>query len=269
MRSLLDFLVKQAHVFLFILLEALSLLLLFGLNDRQNIAFMTSANRLSGSILEWRSGVENYIGLKRENERLLVENTLLRERLYAVSDSIETEKATSGECVFIIARVIDNSVRKDDNYITINKGCSDGVEQGMGVFDSRGVIGVVELAGSRYSLVLPVLNSKSSISCKVSGSNNIGFLEWRGGDPYRATVVDIPYHSAVSVGDTIVTSGYSSAFPENIPVGVVESVDQQRMSYTLTVTVALSVDMSDLRWVYVNGMRPDAEQEEIGNYKER
>ena len=263
MRSLLDFLVKQAHVFLFILLEALSLLLLFGLNDRQNIAFMTSANRLSGTILEWRSNVESYVGLKGENQRLLVENALLRERLSMFSDSLELEGLTAEGSAFTIARVIDNSVRKDDNYITIDKGLSDGLEQGMGVFDSRGVIGVVEIAGSRYSVVLPVLNSRSSISCKVSGSNSLGFLEWRGGDPYKATVVDIPYHTVISAGDTIVTSGYSSAFPENIPVGVVENVEQQRLSFTLNVTVRLFVDMGDLRWVYVNCRRPDPELEEL------
>lgn len=263
MRSLLDFLAKQAHVLLFILMEALSLLLLFGLNDRQRLAFMTSANRLSGTVLEWRARVESYIGLKGENERLLTENAYLRERLLSLSDSLELERVSQGESVFTVARVIDNSVRKDDNFITIDKGRSDGVDQGMGVFDSRGVIGVVEVAGSHYSVVLPVLNSKSSISCKVSGSSSIGFLEWRGGDPYRAMVNDMPYHTVVSPGDTIVTSGYSSAFPENIPVGVVERVEQQRMSYTLAVTVSLFVDMSDLRWVYVNTMKPDSELEEL------
>ena len=263
MRSLLDFIVKKAHAFLFILLEALSLLLLFGLNDRQKLAFMTSANRLSGTLLEWRSEVEGYIGLKGENRRLLKENAYLRERLLSLSDSLELDMVSREEGLFTIARVIDNSVRKDDNFITIDKGRSDGVDQGMGVFDSRGVIGVVGVAGSHYSVVLPVLNSKSSISCKVSGSSSLGFLEWRGGDPYRATVNDMPYNSVVSAGDTIVTSGYSSAFPENIPVGTVEKVEQQRMSYTLTLTVSLFVDMSDLRWVYVNTMRPDPELDEL------
>ncbi len=264
MRSLLDFLVRHAHVFLFIFLETLSLILLFGLNDNQRIAFLTSANRLSGTFFEWRADAESYLGLKGENERLLKENALLRERLLSLSDSLELErvKMLSDE-VFVLARVIDNSVRKDDNYITIDKGRSDGVVQGMGVFDSRGVVGVVNMAGSHYSVVLPVLNSRSSISCKVVGSQSIGFLEWRGGDPYSAILVDVPYHTAVSAGDTIVTSGFSSAFPENIPVGTVRSVEQHRMSYTLKVSVDLFVDMSDLRWVYVNSRKSDPELEEL------
>ena len=147
MRSILDFLVRQAHVFLFILLEAISLLLLFSLNDKQNLAFMTSANSVSGTILEWRSDVESYLGLRSENERLLNENAQLRERLISLTDSAEFRTLTKPDGVFAIARVIDNSVRKDDNFITIDKGSSHGVQQGMGVFDSRGVIGVVRYAG--------------------------------------------------------------------------------------------------------------------------
>ena len=266
MRSLLDFIVKHSYVFLFILLETLSLVLLFGFNDRQNEAFMTSANVMSGTLLEWRTGVEQYFGLRKENAGLLEENARLRSMLYELTDSqyVETERVLSSEGV-AVARVIDNSVRKDDNYITIDKGRRDGIAPGMGVYSSDGVVGSVMMAGNRYSIIMPVLNGNTSISCKIKGSESFGFLEWQGGDPYIAQVKDMPYHSAVRRGDTIVTTGFSSVFPEGIPVGAVTNVERSSNGYTLKISTRLAVDMSDLRWVYVHLRTADAEIDGLYN----
>ena len=266
MRSLLDFIVRHSYVFLFILLETLSLVLLFGFNDRQNEAFMTSANVMSGTLLEWRTGVEQYFGLRKENAGLLEENARLRSMLYELTDSqyVETERALSSEGV-AVARVIDNSVRKDDNYITIDKGRRDGIAPGMGVYSSDGVVGSVMMAGNRYSIIMPVLNGNTSISCKIKGSESFGFLEWQGGDPYIAQVKDMPYHSAVRRGDTIVTTGFSSVFPEGIPVGAVTNVERSSNGYTLKISTRLAVDMSDLRWVYVHLRTADAEIDGLYN----
>ena len=267
MRSLLDFIVRHSYVFLFILLETLSLVLLFGFNDRQNEAFMTSANTMSGTLLEWRTGVEHYFGLRRENTALLEENARLRSLLYELTDSqcVETERALSSEGV-IAARVIDNTVRKDDNYITIDKGKRDGIAPGMGVYSPDGVVGSVMLTGNRYSVIMPVLNGSTSISCKIKGSESFGFLEWQGGDPYVAQISDMPYHSIVGIGDTIVTTGFSSVFPENIPVGKVAGVERSSNGYTLKVKVNLAIDISDLRWVYVHSRTRDDEID--GLYKQ-
>lgn len=264
MRSLLDFIVKHSYVFLFILLETLSLVLLFGFNDRQKEAFLTSAGGLSGSIYELRSEVGQYFGLKKENEQLVEENAILRQRLFSLADSAAIrfeDSLPTGQVV--VARVIDNSVRRDDNYITIDKGQSDGLEKGMGVYNSSGVVGVVLLSGRHYSIVLPLLNAKTSVSCKVMGSDNFGFVEWNGGDPYKVQLNDMPYHSDVRVGDTIVTTGYSSVFPEGIMVGIVSDVEQMKSGYSLRIAVDLAVDMGNLGWVYVHSKTPDPEIGEL------
>ena len=260
MRSLLDFIVRHSYIFLFILLETLSLVLLFGFNDRQKEAFLTSANSISGTLYEWRSGVGQYFSLRKENAVLIQENASLRSMLYELADSqtINTARSMSPDGV-IAARVIDNSVRKDDNYITIDKGSRDGISKGMGIYSPQGVVGVVMVAGKRYSVVLPVLNSRTSISCKVKGSDSFGFLEWNGGDPYVAQLRDMPYHSDVKPGDTIVTTGFSSVFPKDIPVGTVIYVDHSRNGYTLNIQVSLAVNMADLGWVYVHSDTRDAE----------
>lgn len=260
MRSLLDYLVKYSYVFLFILLEILSLVLLFGFNDRQKLAFVTSANSVSGSIYELFSNVDVYFNLRRENTLLVEENARLRSMLYELTDSqtVDSARNMSRDGV-IAARVIDNSVRKDDNYMTVNKGSNDGVGKGMGVYNSTGVIGVIMASGKSYSVVMPILNGNTSISSKIKGTDNFGFLEWSGGDPYTAQLKDVPYHSNVEVGDTVVTTGFSSVFPENITIGTVADVQRLSNGYTLKILVSLAVDMSDLGWVYIHSKLIDPE----------
>ena len=260
MRSLLDYLVKYSYVFLFILLEILSLVLLFGFNDRQQLAFVTSANSVSGSIYELFSNVDVYFNLRRENTLLVEENARLRSMLYELTDSqtVDSARNMSRDGV-IAARVIDNSVRKDDNYMTVNKGSNDGVGKGMGVYNSTGVIGVIMASGKSYSVVMPILNGNTSISSKIKGTDNFGFLEWSGGDPYTAQLKDVPYHSNVEVGDTVVTTGFSSVFPENITIGTVADVQRLSNGYTLKILVSLAVDMSDLGWVYIHSKTVDPE----------
>ena len=260
MRSLLDYLVKYSYVFLFILLEILSLVLLFGFNDRQKLAFVTSANSVSGSIYELFSNVDVYFDLRRENTLLVEENARLRSMLYELTDSqtLDSARNMSRDGV-IAARVIDNSVRKDDNYMTVNKGSNDGVGKGMGVYNSTGVIGVIMASGKSYSVVMPILNGNTSISSKIKGTDNFGFLEWSGGDPYTAQLKDVPYHSNVEVGDTVVTTGFSSVFPENITIGTVADVQRLSNGYTLKILVSLAVDMSDLGWVYIHSKTVDPE----------
>lgn len=264
MRSLLDFIVKHSYVFLFILLEILSLVLLFGFNDRQKEAFLTSANSMSGTLLEWRSGVDQFFSLRKENARLIDENTRLRDMLYEMTDSqyVDQERAMSTGKV-VAARVVDNSIRKDDNYVTINKGRRDGISPGMGVYNADGVVGVVMVTGKRYSVVMPVLNGNSSISCKKKGTDCFGFLEWAGGNPYVAQLKDMPFHSEVEIGDTIVTTGFSSVFPENIPVGTVAGVERSKNGYTLKIQVNLACDLSDLGWVYVHTETSDEEIQDL------
>lgn len=260
MRSLLDYLIKYSYVFLFILLEILSLVLLFGFNDRQKLAFVTSANSVSGSIYELFSNVDVYFNLRRENTLLVEENARLRSMLYELTDSqtVDSARNMSRDGV-IAARVIDNSVRKDDNYMTVNKGSNDGVGKGMGVYNSTGVIGVIMASGKSYSVVMPILNGNTSISSKIKGTDNFGFLEWSGGDPYTAQLKDVPYHSNVEVGDTVVTTGFSSVFPENITIGTVADVQRLSNGYTLKILVSLAVDMSDLGWVYIHSKTVDPE----------
>ena len=149
------------------------------------------------------------------------------------------------------AKVIKNSLIHADNYVTIDKGEVDGIRSEMGVVDGNGVVGIVYLTSSHYSIVIPVLNSKSSISCKIKNSDYFGFLKWDGGSSEYAIVKDMPRHSLFSLGDTVVSSGHSAVFPAGIPVGTVEDMEDSHDGLSYLLKVKLFADFGRLDAVRV------------------
>lgn len=262
MRNLLNFFLKYNYWFLFVLLEVISFALLFRFNNYQAGAFFTSSNRLIGSVYEMANHVTGYFQLKAINDELVQRNIQLemqieglRNELSGLSvDSAEIEQleknALHGYTLYK-AKVINNSLTHADNYITIDKGEKDGIRSEMGVVDGNGVVGIVYLTSSRYSVVIPVLNSKSSISCKIKGSDYFGFLKWDGGSSRYATVKDMPRHSLFSLGDTIVTSGHSAVFPVGIPIGTVEDITDSHDGLSYLLKVKLFADFGCLDAVRV------------------
>lgn len=262
MRNLLNFLLKYNYWFLFILLEVISFALLFRFNNYQAGAFFTSSNLLVGKIYEMTNHVTGYFHLKDINDELVQRNVhlemqveSLRKTLADLSmDSVSIERIESKSLqgyTFYKAKVINNSLIHADNYITIDKGENDGIRSEMGVVDGNGVVGIVYLTSAHYSVVIPVLNSKSSISCKIKGSDYFGFLKWDGGSSRYATVKDMPRHSMFSLGDTIITSGHSAVFPMGIPVGTVEDITDSQDGLSYLLKVKLFVDFGRLDAVRV------------------
>ena len=134
------------------------------------------------------------------------------------------ERLAPTEYQIFKANVIKNSLNKADNYITLDRGTTEGIRPEMGVVDANGVVGIVYKTSPHYSLVIPLLNSKSSISCKIVGSDYFGYLKWEGGNSRFAYLKDLPRHAEFNLGDTVVTSGYSTVFPEGVMVGTVDDM---------------------------------------------
>lgn len=274
MRNLLDFLLKYNHWLLFIFLEMMSLVLLFRFNHYQRSAYFTASNRVVGAIHEAANNITGYFHLKAINDGLVQKNVeleLQNERLRAAlatltadSTGIENMKqeALAGYDIRP-AKVINNSLTHADNYITLDKGENDGVRPEMGVVDGNGVVGIVYLTSRHYAVVIPVLNSKSSISCKIKGSDYFGFLKWDGGSPQYATVKDMPRHSLFSLGDTVVTSGHSAVFPAGIPVGVVDNIADSHDGLSYLLEVKLFTDFARLNDVRVISRQGQQEQLEL------
>lgn len=262
MRNLLDFLVKYNYWFLFLFLEAVSFVLLFQFNSYQGSVWFSSANAVTGKLYETSSEIESYFQLSKINSELTQRNLYLEQRLHKLEKQIGDSAADSTmeksllvkslqPYRLIPAKVISMTAGRLDNLITINKGEVDGIKKDMGVVCGTGVVGIVYLTSKHYSIVIPILNSQSNISCVIQGLGYFGYLHWTGGDVSQAYVDDVPRHAHFRLYDNVVTSGYSSVFPAGIIVGkilhVYNSADQ--MSYRLR--VKLSTDFGKLRDVCV------------------
>lgn len=274
MRNLLNFLLKYNYWFLFILLEVISFALLFRFNSYQGSTFFTSSNRMAGAVYDIANNVTGYFHLRTINDELVQKNVELELQLEALrvaltevtadSSGIERMKqdALQGYDIFK-ASVINNSVTHANNYITIDKGNADGIRSEMGVVNGSGVVGIVYLTSAHYSIVIPVLNSKSSISCKIKSSDYFGFLKWDGGASEYAYVKDMPRHSLFSLGDTIVTSGHSAVFPSGIPVGTVDDIADSHDGLSYLLRVKLFTDFARLNDVRVIAQKGQEEQLEL------
>lgn len=263
MNSIFQFLYKHLHWFVFILLEAVCFVLLFSYNNFQGSVYLSTANKMTARLLSGKDKVTTYFGLAEKNLALAEQNAQLQQRiveLEAMAAWHQLDSLSEAEAVSRVhragyhissAQVIDKSVNKVDNYFTIDRGTADGILPDMGVMGVDGVVGVVYLCTEHYSLVMPLLNSSSSISCKVHGSDYFGYLQWHGGDPRYAMLHDLPRYSDVESGDTIVTSGNSSFFPENLMVGIVEEAYPSADGLYVTLKVRLSTQFAKLEHVFV------------------
>ncbi|MBR5987974.1 rod shape-determining protein MreC [Prevotella sp. lc2012] len=272
MRNLLDFLRKYHHWFIFILLEVASGVLLFQYNSYQGSVWLSSANAMVGKIYQWESEVTSFFSMSKANKELALRNIYLERqvdqlrRLYTdlTKDTTVMERDELqflSQYKLIPAKVVDNSLNKEENLMTIDKGRADGVEVDMGVACGNGVVGVVYLVSEHYSVVIPVLNASSSrISCSIRNRGYFGYLRWYGGDPSVAYVEDVPRHAKFSLGEWVVTSGFSSIFPSGVLVGKIEQVYNSHDGLSYKLKVRLSTDFGCVRDVCVISDKSIAER---------
>jgi rod shape-determining protein MreC len=262
MQNLLEFLQKYHHWFLFVLLEIISLILLFQFNSYQGSVWFSSANAAVGKVNEGRAEVESYFSLSKVNKDLTLRNFYLERqlsqlrRLYGELTSDTTELERRGlqflqQYKIVPAKVVTNELNKSDNLMTINCGAADGVGVGMGVACGQGVVGVTYLVSDHYTVVIPVLNTATRISCAIRGHDYFGVLRWDGKDAGVAYLEDIPRHARFKRGDWVETNGYSSIFPPGVLVGKIETVYNSIDGLSYRVKVRLSTDFGRLRDVVV------------------
>lgn len=260
MHNLTEFLAKHNHWFVFLVLEVVSMVLLFRYNSYQGSVWFSSANAVTGKVYEWDSAVESFFSLSGVNSQLTQRNAFLEQQVRMLDDSIarltRSQEAAVTRlssmdpfqgCRLIPAKVVANMVNRYDNLITIDKGSADGVKRDMGVVCGMGVVGIVYLVSEHYSIVIPALNSHSNISCTIQHRGYFGYLRWRGGSSQLAYLEDVPRHAHFKLGDNVVTSGYSSVFPPGVMVGKVLHVFNSADGLSYRVQVKLSTDFARLR----------------------
>ena len=262
MHNLLEFLAKYNHWFLFVVLEVVSFVLLFQFNSYQGSVWFSSANAVSGKLYEWDSNVETFFSLTKVNQELTQRNAYLEQQVQQLSEKLtdatkdstwvhRNQMALLQNYHLIPAKVVANSIDKPSNLMTIDKGRADGVRKDMGVVCGTGVVGIVYLVSDHYSVVIPVLNTKSNISCMIQHRGYFGYLRWKGGASEYAYLEDVPRHAHFKLGDNVVTSGYSAVFPQGILVGKVLHVFNSADGLSYRVQLKLSTDFAKLRDVCV------------------
>lgn len=276
MRRLLAFLIRYHYWFFFIILEVASLLLLFRYNRYQQSVLLTSANGVVGAVYQVQRITSEYLDLKQINEELLQRNMELERRaVYAeskykdlIADSLYHIPSDDEIFTTIGARVINNTLHKLDNFITLNRGRSSGIKEDMGVLDAQGVVGIVYKVSDHYSLVISLLNSQMNLSCKIKGTDYFGYLHWEGDDPQAAYLKDLPRHAEFTLGDTIITSGYSTVFPEGLMVGTVDDITDSNDGLSFLLKVKLASNFGALRNVTVIAASEKEERNNLENNTE-
>jgi len=259
MQQLISFIQKYKYLLFFIILQTIGIHLTIKNHSFHKSTFLNSTNFISGNLYEKFANIRDYIHLKDQNQQLVTENIQLKNKIAflnaieqtasetVITDSINFNQRYS----YSTAKIVKNQYTKSNNILLINKGEAAGIENEMAVFNNKGIIGVTEKTGKKYTRVQSILNKNSGISARLKkGANYFGTLVWDGKDYRKVQLTDIPRQANVKIGDTIVTSGMSTIFPEGILVGTVLTVGDKN-SRENKISVQLFNDMSNLRHVYV------------------
>src|SRR5690606_371805 len=268
MQRILLFLYRLRAFLLFVLLEAIAIGLIVSYNSPQGAVFFNSSNEFSGRFLAFQDNFTEYFHLASANDALAEKNAVLIEELHHYkrpTDSVtfELDSSLRHHFEFRSAKVINNSIHLNQNHLTLNKGRKHGIKEGMGVFNEDGIVGRVKGVSNNFASVLSILHTELLVSSKIKRTDVFGSTQWDGKDPQRAKLIYVPRHVEIEVGDTIVTSGYNSIFPEGIPVGVVEAVAPGEESNYLDITMKLAADLSKLTYVYLVENTMEAELDSL------
>lgn len=270
MHSILRFIQRNGNFLVFVLLEVVAFLLILFNNDYPKSSTLSTANSLVAKQYEWISGINEYFSLKTSNESLQAENARLQNELVRLRNIEESYHEYNDEYVYadlaqyyIPGKVIHISSQESTNYLTLNKGERDGVKPGMGVCNEDGVLGIICTVSHYYSIAIPIIHKDAKISCRIKKNDYIGTVEWNGENKKYAQLKEVAIHVDIQKGDTIISSGLSSAFPPGIPLGVIESFEKKDGNFYYDIELRLLADFQRVKNVYIIGDMMAEEKEKI------
>ncbi|REE82960.1 rod shape-determining protein MreC [Lutibacter oceani] len=257
MQQIIYFIRKFRYFLLFILLETVAFIFIIQHHSYHKSKFVNSANSVTGGIYNTVSSVNDFFLLKSENERLIEENTQLKNLLnkrdinfnqitFKVNDSAKFGQKYE----YTVAKIINNNYTNRNNSLTINKGTNQGITSDLGVINSKGIIGVTKSTSGNYTTVLSILNNNSKINVRLKNSNHFGTLIWNGKDYNILQLIDMPRQAQIKIGDTIITGGKSAIFPEGITIGTVKDFNFENNQYQ-NINIKLFNDMSAIGYVQI------------------
>jgi rod shape-determining protein MreC len=275
MQQLLNFIGKNKKFFVFLLLQLFALILTIQSQNYHRSKFISSTSSITGGFYEIGHSISKYFDLIEQNQALLNENAKLKSQLRSslftnYSDYKEKTDTIYQNLIqkysYTNANVINNSYRMLNNTLTLDKGNIHGVSNENAVVNDKGIIGVVENVGKRYCSVISILNSKLAINAKIKNSDYFGSLKWPGTKRTKFILSDIPKQALISLGDTIVTGGFSNIFPGNLDIGKIVKIELPNNSNYYELTVEPFIDYSNIKSVYIV---KNLHKEEIENIEKK
>ena len=252
MQQIINFIIRYKNFLLYLFLLMVSLGFTIQSHSYHQSSFFNSSSWITGNIYKTSYGITSYFDLDEENKKLVEENQRLRHLLFnqESNDSLVID-AIQATYTVTTAQVIKNSYADSRNYITINKGEKDSVKRDMGVITSKGILGIVENTSNHYATVQSILNVNSNINAKLKNTNHFGSLVWNEEAYNMVQLIDIPKLVPLIVGDTIVTGGMSSVFPDNIPIGTIKKFELDNAQGFWRIDISLFNDMTNIKNVYI------------------
>ena len=263
MRNLLNYILRNSAGFLAFLLIAFSVYLVFKHNSYQRSIYLSSANKITGEIYRISNDVSSFFNLKSNNQQLMERTAELEKTIQLLKTQVETlsndttaiesftiDSIQPAQFEFIPAKVVNISVSKFNNSLTINKGSLDGIQPDMGVISHAGVVGVVRAVSDHFSVVIPIINPKFRLGAKLINSDNFGSISWDGSTIDEAQLRELPKHENFAENDTVIT-GFSRIFPEGIIIGFTKEVGISTDDNFSTFNIRLATDFHTLQHVLV------------------
>ena len=250
MKQIIKFLEKNRYFLLFLVLEFFSFYFTIQSHSYHRSKFINSANSITGGIYRKINSINEFFNLKSENQQLLEENTRLKNLLSIKSIDttsiifIDTTKYLK-KYQYTTAKIIKNDYTKRNNYLLIDKGFKNDVSPEMAVVNSKGIIGVIDNVSKHNATVISILNSYLKINAKLKNDNHFGTLSWNGKDYKTIQLLDLPRQTLFKIGDTVITGGKSTIFPEGILIGTIKDFEKSNNVYK-TINITLFNDMSSL-----------------------
>lgn len=260
MYKLIEFIRRIYVVLLFIVIEAIALNYYAHSSYYTQAKILSHAKRVTGGVQSAIFGVGHYFTLRHENELLSeriadleMELAVYREQVAAAGiDSLQPHIDELSQYRYTTARIVSNSIARDRNYITLNRGIMHGVTENMAVISPDGVmVGYVIGCSERYSVVMPLLNIDFRTSGKIAGDDHFGSISWGGGSPYKMEMTELSKYADIEVGDEVVSSGLSYYFPEGVKIGYVESYSLNDTQTAYDVVIRLAADVTKISNVIV------------------
>ena len=260
MYNLLRFIKLNHFLLLFLLIEGFSVFLLLKNNSYQANRAIKYSTQYTSFFHNYTASFSEYVALKETNNYLIEENAKLLSLLKNETSFVDSTLIRNKKYHYYPAKIINSSVSKRNNFITLNKGSKHGIKEGMGIVTKQGVIGVVHSVSSHYAIAISLLHRKSAIGIQLKKNNHNGILKWKGFDYNSATISDFPNHIPINIGDTITTNSHSVIFPEGIHIGTVQNIKQNNSNGFFDVSVKLFEDFNKINYIYIIHSDESAEQ---------